>query len=81
MIARFVAGAVYAVNHDTKIGVINNCRTTDFDSALVNASDVSGLYTSGNLKYFVDMDTVFPKAPGPFTTSAGFNPPNTYPSG
>lgn len=75
MRARFVAGAVYAINHDNKIDAINASRTSDFNSALINANNFSGLYgNDSNLKYLPDMDTVFIKAPGPYTNSSGFNP-------
>lgn len=84
MIARFVAGAIYASNHDDLIDEINAARA-ELGGILINGDDFGDLaysYSNSHIGYMPELIQILPVTPGPYTTSDdAYNIPSDKPTG
>lgn len=84
MIARFVAGAIYASNHDNLIDEINTARS-ELGGTLINGNDFEDLaysYSNSHIGYMPELIQILPVTPGPYTTSVdSYNIPSDKPTG
>ena len=74
MIARFAAGAVYAINHDDCIEDINSSRG-ELDGNLIKANSFDDLACNKTsiIGYKPELDQIIPAAPGPYTINSDYN--------
>lgn len=88
MIARFAAGAVYALKRGTYSFNEINAFRNEINGNTINASNWSGLgyyspdYKSiGKVGYVVNSDAIIPSGPGPYTDDSDPNRPKPFEEG
>ena len=88
MIARFAAGAVYALKRGTYSFNEINAFRNEVNGNTINASNWSGLgyyspdYKSiGRVGYVVNSDAIIPSGPGPYTDDSDPNRPKPFEEG
>lgn len=88
MIARFAAGAVYALKRGTYTFSEVNAFRNELGGSAINASGWSGLgyyspdYKSiGKVGYVVNSDAIIPSGPGPYTNDSDPNRPKPFEEG
>lgn len=88
MIARFAAGAVYALKRGTYTFNDVNVFRNEIGGSAINASGWSGLgyyspdYKSiGKVGYVVNSDAIIPSGPGPYTDDSDPNRPKPFEEG